>query len=100
MDGEQWQNPTMSANKVREKRQTALPLEVFQAAGLKLYDQVDWRFEDGETRGRKLVPEAKPKPVVGKLVRKGGTLVMELPKGSKVELEDIARAVREERDRR
>jgi hypothetical protein len=88
----------MSATTVREKRQTTLPLDVFQAAGLKLYDQVDWRFEDGEIRGRRLVPEPKPKPVVGKLVRKGSALVMDIPKGCKVEPEDIARAVREERD--
>lgn len=40
------------------------------------------------------------KPVVGKLVRKGGALVMEIPKGCKVEPEDIARAIRAERDNR
>jgi bifunctional DNA-binding transcriptional regulator/antitoxin component of YhaV-PrlF toxin-antitoxin module len=45
----------MSATTVREKRQTTLPLEVCEAAGLKPNDQVDWRFEDGEIRGRKLV---------------------------------------------
>jgi bifunctional DNA-binding transcriptional regulator/antitoxin component of YhaV-PrlF toxin-antitoxin module len=46
----------MSATAIREKRQTTIPEDVSQAAGLKPGDQVDWRFEDGEIRGRKLVP--------------------------------------------
>ncbi|MDB6021545.1 MAG: hypothetical protein JWQ04_1402, partial [Pedosphaera sp.] len=45
----------MSATIVREKRQTTLPADVVKAAGLHVNDQVDWRFEDGEIRGRKLV---------------------------------------------
>ena len=47
----------MSATVVREKRQVTLPQAVLQAAGIKVDDQVDWRFEDGEIRGKKLVPE-------------------------------------------
>jgi bifunctional DNA-binding transcriptional regulator/antitoxin component of YhaV-PrlF toxin-antitoxin module len=47
----------MSATVVREKRQVTLPREVVQAAGIKVDDQVDWRFEDGEIRGKKLVPD-------------------------------------------
>jgi bifunctional DNA-binding transcriptional regulator/antitoxin component of YhaV-PrlF toxin-antitoxin module len=47
----------MSATVVREKRQVTLPQEVVQAAGIKVDDQVDWRFEDGEIRGKKLVPD-------------------------------------------
>jgi hypothetical protein len=46
----------MSATVVREKRQTTLPADVVEAAGIRVNDQVDWRFEDGEIRGRKLVP--------------------------------------------
>ena len=46
----------MSATIVRAKRQTTLPEDVCQAAGIKIRDQVDWRFEAGEIRGRKLVP--------------------------------------------
>ena len=46
----------MSATVVRAKRQTTLPEDVCQAAGIKVLDQVDWRFEEGEIRGRKLVP--------------------------------------------
>jgi len=38
----------MSATVVREKRQVTLPQAVVQAAGIKVKDQVDWRFEDGE----------------------------------------------------
>ena len=47
----------MSATVVREKRQVTLPQEVVQATGIEVDDQVDWRFEDGEIRGKKLVPE-------------------------------------------
>jgi bifunctional DNA-binding transcriptional regulator/antitoxin component of YhaV-PrlF toxin-antitoxin module len=50
----------MSATIVRQKRQTTLPQDVCEAAGIKPNDQVEWRFEDGEIRGRKLVPK-KPK---------------------------------------
>jgi bifunctional DNA-binding transcriptional regulator/antitoxin component of YhaV-PrlF toxin-antitoxin module len=46
----------MSATVVRAKRQTTLPEDVCAAAGIKIRDQVDWRFEEGEIRGRKLVP--------------------------------------------
>ncbi len=97
---EWWENPTMSATILREKRQTTLPAEIVQAAGLRVSDQIDWRFEDGEIRGRKLVPVVRPAPVVGRLVRHGDALVMEIPKGYKVDPDDIARAVREERDSR
>jgi bifunctional DNA-binding transcriptional regulator/antitoxin component of YhaV-PrlF toxin-antitoxin module len=44
----------MSATVVRAKRQTTLPEEVCQAAGIRVRNQVDWRFEEGEIRGRKL----------------------------------------------
>ena len=46
----------MNATVVGERRQVTLPQEVVQAAGIKADDQVDWRFEDGEIRGKKLVP--------------------------------------------
>jgi len=90
----------MSATILREKRQTTLPTEIVRAAGLRVSDQIDWRFEDGEIRGRKLVPVVEPAPVVGRLVKKGGALIMEIPKGYKVDPEDIAKAVRDERDSR
>ena len=47
----------MNTTVVREKRQVTLPQEVVQAAGIRVDDQVDWRFEDGEIRGKKLEPE-------------------------------------------
>ena len=47
----------MSATIIREQRQTTLPVEVREAAGLSPGNQVDWRIEDGEIRGRKLEPE-------------------------------------------
>jgi bifunctional DNA-binding transcriptional regulator/antitoxin component of YhaV-PrlF toxin-antitoxin module len=47
----------MSATMIREQRQTTLPVDVCEAAGLSPGDQVDWRIEDGEIRGRKLEPE-------------------------------------------
>ena len=46
----------MNATIVRAKRQTTLPEEVCEAAGIRVRDRVAWRFEDGEIRGRKLVP--------------------------------------------
>lgn len=46
----------MSATVIREKRQITLPIEVCQAVGLEVNDEVDWRVEGGEIRGRKLVP--------------------------------------------
>ena len=46
----------MSATVVRTKRQTTLPEDVCRAAGIRVRDQVEWRFEEGEIRGRKLVP--------------------------------------------
>jgi len=85
---------------IREKRQTTIPQEVCEAAGLEPGDEVDWRFEDGEIRGRKLVPQSEPKRVMAKLVKRGGELVFELPPGVKLEPDAIAQAVREERDSR
>jgi hypothetical protein len=48
----------MKATELREKRQITLPKGVVQAAGLKTHDLLDWRFEDGEVRGRKLQAKA------------------------------------------
>jgi hypothetical protein len=83
----------MSATVVREKRQVTLPRDVVQAAGIKVDDQVDWRFEDGEIRGRKLPLE------------KAGILDLEdldpktlAPKDGKPTRESILKAVRADRD--
>ena len=95
----EWEILTMSATVVREKRQVTLPQEIFQAAGLNIDDQVDWRFEAGEIRGRKLVPQTGSARIVGKLVKRGDALILQAD-GVKVDPEAIAAAVREERDSR
>ncbi len=82
----------MSATVVREKRQTTLPQDVAEAAGLKQGDQVDWTFEAGEIRGRKLVPQVQGEPL--KLVKKKGFLMLE----GKLEREDILAAIRADRE--
>ena len=88
----------MSTTAVREKGQTTLPADVCDAAGIAVHDQIEWRFENGEIRGRKLMVR-EPRTVVGKLVNRDGVLVLDT-KGLTVEPEDIARAVRDERDQR
>jgi hypothetical protein len=65
----------MSATVVREKNQTTLPADVVEAAGIRPKDQVDWRFEDGEIRGRKLVPESGEGGVID-LVKRNGRLYL------------------------
>jgi len=47
----------MSATIVGERRQTTLPADVCEAAGIQPSDQLDWWFEDGQIRARKLVQE-------------------------------------------
>jgi bifunctional DNA-binding transcriptional regulator/antitoxin component of YhaV-PrlF toxin-antitoxin module len=44
----------MSATALREKRQTTIPQEVAEAADVHPGDIIDWRFEEGEIRGRKM----------------------------------------------
>ena len=89
----------MSATVIDEKRQTTLPPEVVQAAGLQVNDRVDWRFEGGEIRGRKVVPRSTERLIVGKLVKRGNSLVLEA-EGVSVDPKAIAQAVREERNGR
>ena len=86
----------MSATVLREKRQTTLPLEVVEAAGLKPNDQVDWRFQDGEIRGRKLEP-VKPAPILKPLRVKGR---LRPPPGFKPSRQTVAAAIRADRDAR
>jgi bifunctional DNA-binding transcriptional regulator/antitoxin component of YhaV-PrlF toxin-antitoxin module len=88
----------MSTSAIHDRQQTMLPDDVSAAAGLKPGDQVDWRFEDGEIRGRKLPSGSEPRRIVGRLVRRGGTLVCDTAELT-IDPDDIARAIREERDR-
>lgn len=83
----------MSATAIWDKRQTTLPQDVAEAAGLRPGDQVDWRFEGGEIRGRKL-ERAEPIVLGLKDVATGAIL----PQGWKIDPADIADAVREDRD--
>ncbi|MGV3755195.1 MAG: AbrB/MazE/SpoVT family DNA-binding domain-containing protein [Verrucomicrobiota bacterium] len=46
----------MSATAIREKRQTTIPADIAEAADLHPGDQVEWSFEGGQIRGRKLAP--------------------------------------------
>ena len=91
----------MSATFVREKRQTTLPSDVCEPAGIEPGDQIDWRFEAGEIRGRKMVPLA-PRRVTARLVTRGGKLFFEVPDATIGEdfSEAVARAVCEERENR
>jgi bifunctional DNA-binding transcriptional regulator/antitoxin component of YhaV-PrlF toxin-antitoxin module len=88
----------MSETAIGEKRQTTLPAEVSDAAGLKPGDKVDWRFENGEIRGRKMTSQ-EPRVIQGKLVMRDGQLVLDTT-GLTIDPENIAKAVREERDSR
>jgi hypothetical protein len=83
----------MSATAIRGRRQTTLPEDVFEAAGLRVDDQIEWRFEQGEIRGRKLNP-SMPEEIGLTDVPDGGIL----PKGWKPDAESIAAAIRDERD--
>jgi len=47
------ENPSMYATIIDKKRRMTLPEPVCEAAGLKPNDQVEWRVEAGEIRGRR-----------------------------------------------
>jgi len=49
-----WDNLSMNATVIDKKRRTTLPESVCVEAGLKPHDQVEWRVESGEIRGRRL----------------------------------------------
>ena len=78
---------------MREKRQVTLPQDVVQAAGIKVDDQVDWRFEDGEIRGKKLVHET-----VGVLDLEDLDPKTLAPKEGKPTRESIIKAVKADRE--
>ena len=83
----------MSATTVRKKNQTTLPADVLEAAGIRPKDQVDWRFEDGEIRGVKLVP-AKTENQTLTLVKKNGRHFL----SQKLSREDILERIRADRE--
>jgi antitoxin component of MazEF toxin-antitoxin module len=47
----------MSATIIDKKHRMTLPESICAAVGLKPHDQVEWRVENGEIRGRKLAAE-------------------------------------------
>ena len=89
----------MSATVVREKRQTTLPEDACQAAGIKVNDQVEWRGTPGEIHGKVLRP-AKSKVIthVMKLVKKDGWLVWDNPDRLEIPPESIVAAIHAERE--
>jgi bifunctional DNA-binding transcriptional regulator/antitoxin component of YhaV-PrlF toxin-antitoxin module len=90
----------MSATVVRAKRQTTLPEDVCQAAGIRIRDQVEWRFEGGEIRGRKLAPVREKVRIVRPIKFKD---LLIAPQNLEIDLEqldDELRREREERDER
>ena len=87
----------MSATVVRAKRQTTLPEDVCLAAGIRIRDQVEWRFEQGEIRGRKLVPVRKKARLV-RPVRFKDLLIA--PQNLEVDLDQLDEDIRREREDR
>src|SRR5438552_5279891 len=90
-----WEIPSVNDTLLREKNQITLPTEIVEAAGLTpTKDRINWRFESGEIRGRKLdikqVRIVRPRRIKGRL------------RGADVKLsqETIAAAVRADRDER
>jgi bifunctional DNA-binding transcriptional regulator/antitoxin component of YhaV-PrlF toxin-antitoxin module len=84
----------VSATAIREKRETTIPEDVSNAAGLKPGDKIDWRFEDGEIRGRKLAHDLDEQLELEDL--DPHTL---LPKVGKIELKSALSALRNGRER-
>ena len=84
----------MNATVTRKKSQITLPAEVVNAAGLKVGDVVEWRFEAGEIRGRKLAATAAEVPVIKPIRTKEGFLMWPV----KVKRKAIAAAIRADRD--
>jgi hypothetical protein len=52
----------MSATILDKKRRMTLPESICNAVGLKPHDEIKWRVEAGEIRGRKLVPRKSKEP--------------------------------------
>jgi len=82
------------------KRQTTLPEDVCQAAGIRIHDQVDWRFEEGEIRGRKLVPVRENVRVVRPIRFKDLLIAPQNLEFDLERLDEDLRLEREERDER
>lgn len=87
----------MSATVVRAKRQTTLPEDVCKAAGIRIRDQVEWRYEGGEIRGRKLIPAVKRPRLVRPITFKD---LLILPEHIEVDFEQVREDFSNERESR
>ena len=87
----------MSATIVRAKRQTTLPEDVCQAAGIKIRDQVDWRFEGGEIRGRRLAPVRERSRIVRPVKFKN---LLIAPQNLEIDMDRVDEELRREREDR
>jgi len=85
----------MSATAVRKKRQTTLPAEVCEPAGIEVGDQIDWRFEDGEIRGRKLIAEVAKATTVRPVLYQGFWMMP-----GEVDMDRLADEVKQAREER
>jgi hypothetical protein len=84
----------MSATIIKENRDTTLPADVCEPAGIRPGDQIEWRFESGEIRGRRLAPTEREE--IGLADIDPQTL---LPKGGwKITAASIVRAIRADRE--
>jgi hypothetical protein len=91
-----WESCTgMSATLVRAKRETTLPEEVCKAAGINVNDHVDWRFENGEIRGRKLVALRGKKRFVRPVKFKD---LLIAPQNLEIDLNQMDRDIKRERE--
>lgn len=85
----------MSATTVKANGECTLPPEICRAAGIRTLDQVDWRFEAGEIRGRKLsssrqrARKVRPTPFKDLLI---------LPSDIGVDLDQWDKELKEERE--
>jgi bifunctional DNA-binding transcriptional regulator/antitoxin component of YhaV-PrlF toxin-antitoxin module len=83
-------NPSMSATILDKKHRMTLPESICATVGLRPNDQVEWRVEDGEIRGRKLVPQ-KPRDAFPR----GSLLKYLTPKRDKAQLAILSGCVQE-----
>jgi hypothetical protein len=88
----------MSTTIVRAKRQTTLPQDVCDAAGIRIWDRVDWRFKDGEIRGRKLKTSSGAQLRKVRPVKFKGMLI--LPQGLDVDFNRMNLDLKDEREAR
>ncbi|WCJ58877.1 hypothetical protein NXS98_14285 [Fontisphaera persica] len=86
----------MSVTVIRAKRQTTLPKDVCQAAAIQEKDVVEWRFEDGEIRGRKLHPAQATTKVVKPVRHKGRLVLPELD----IDFDQLSKDIQAERKAR